>query len=315
MEQCASRELEDRFETQEDRFEALMERGRAEAAADHLEDGLATFEAAEEVAKTCRNSIGADRAWLNGRSLLIAMQRIQEVDGPVLGRMRSILTAGDDALNSCIAAYDIAQIYELTKDYRKGLFYARTALGRARVLESREWLVLTLNQLGNLLLAESQLDEAKQTLEDALDLLSPDEEPARHALIVGNLGYIYHLLGRRRDGFRLLYESLRTQRRIGRRRDQTFSHLDLCFAHLEVERYRDALRHGMRALALAEELDEQVSIQQALFLLGEAAQLLGDREAARAHFTRLHEAFFPDNPRLPDLLLAVGIRGLVNLRA
>jgi len=299
----------------EDRFETLIERGRTEVAAERLEQALAIFREAEELATARDDSTNADRAWLNQCAVLIGMQRIDEVNGPVLARMRSILTAAASPLNCCMAAYNIAQIYELTKEYRKGLFYARIALGRAEALESTEWLVMTHNQLGNLLLAESELGEAKSALETALDLLPDDRESARRALLIGNLGYVFTLLDRQRDGFSLLYESLKVQRRLGLRREQLFSHLDLCFAHLEAGRYRNALRHGMRGLALAEEFDEQVSIQHALFLLGETAQMLGDRETARGHFVRLHETYFPDNPGLPDLLLAVGIRGLVNLRA
>jgi len=299
----------------EDRFETLIEQGLDAIAADRLEDALATFEEAEKVAAERDDATGVDRAWLNHCAVRIGMQRSDELNGSAIARMRSILTAGSSPFNCWLAAYNVAQIYELTKEYRKGLFYARIAIGKAKGLSSDQWMLMAQNQLGNLLLAESQLDEAQAAMEEALSLLPDDGEPARRATLVGNLGYIFTLLGRRRDGFTLLYESLRIQRRLGRRRDQGFSHLDLCFAHLEAGRYRDALRHGMRGLALAEEYDEPVSIQHGLFLLGETAQLLGDRDTARAHFIRLHETYFPDSPHLPDLLLAVGIRGLVNLRA
>lgn len=297
------------------RWEELVERGRAEIAAERLEDALASFESAERAAEAHGDPVGADRAWLNRCAVLIASQRLDLVDGRMLHRMRSILTAGRDPLNCWLAAYDIAQAYELTKGYRKGLFYARVALDRAELLGQEDWLASSYNQLGNLLLAEGQFEDARDALEHARKLLSATADPVRRSSIEGNLGYVSIVLGDERRGFRLLYSSLRILRRLGRRREQTFAHLDLCFAHLEAGRLRDALRHGMRSLGLSEELGEPVSMQYALFLLGETAQLLGDSTVARRHFLRLQELYFPDNPRLPDILLSVGVRGLVNLKA
>lgn len=296
-------------------LEELMDRGRGQIGAERLDEALATFEAAERVAEAQDDPVGADRAWLNRCAVLIASQRLDGVGGRMLHRMRSILTEARDALNCWLAAYDIAQAYELTKDYRKGLFYAKVALDRAEVLGHRDWLASSYNQLGNLLLAESRFEEARDALEHARELLSDDADSVRRSSILGNLGYVDIVLGHQREGFLLLYSSLRTLRKLERRREQAFAHLDLCFAHLEAGRLRDAMRHGMRSLGLAEEFGEPVTMQYALFLLGETAQLLGNPEEARSHFVRLQQLYFPDNPRLPDILLSVGVRGLVNLKA
>ena len=297
------------------RFEELIDRGRTEIAAERLEDALATFEAAERLAAGRGDRTAADRAWLNRCAVLTAMQRVDEVGGPTLHRMRSILTNDRDPVNARLAAYNIAKVYELTRDYRKGLFYARIALDRSRTLGSDEWLASSHNQLGNLLLAESRFEEARQEYVKALELVPAGGDPVTRAAICDNLGYALAALGEHDRAFGYLYRSLRSLRRLGNRREQVFPHLRLCFTHLEVGRYRDAARHGVRALALAEEFGEPVSIQYALFLLGETAQLSGDPDAARRCFLRLQQSFFPDNPQLPDLLLSVDIRGLVNLKA
>lgn len=297
------------------RFEELLERGRAEFAAERLGEALATFERVERLAEERDDSIAADRAWLNRCAVLTAMQKVHAVGGRVLHRMRSILTDDGDPVNSRLAAYNIAKAYELTRDYRKGLFYARIALDRSCALGAPEWLASSHNQLGNLLLAQSRFEEGCEEYRRALELVEADGDPLTRAVLHDNLGYALVVLGRHRDGLGLLYSSLRCLRKLGNRREQVFPHLGLCFAHLELGRYRDAARHGVRALALAEELGESVSIQYALFLLGEAAQLSGDVEAARAHFLRLQRRYFPDNPHLPDILLSVGVRGLINLKA
>ena len=243
------------------------------------------------------------------------MQRVEDLNASVIQRMRSILTAAADPLTSWLAAYDISQIYELKKDYRKGLFYAKITVNRSKLLGQTDRIASSYNQLGNLLLAQSCFDEARHALEQARELLPDDGDPVRRSSILGNLGYIEIVQGDRQRGFELLFSSLRILRRTGRRREQAFAHLDLCFAHLEAGRLRHALRHGLRALGLAEEYRESVSAQYALFFLGETAQLMGDPEMARRHFVRLQEKYFPDNPQLPDLLLTVGVRGLVNLKA
>ena len=69
------------------------------------------------------------------------------------------------------------------------------------------------------------------------------------------------------------------------------------------------------ALRLAESLGDQDALKNALYLLGEVANLNGDLESARGYFGRLHRDFFPEAGYLPDFLLVVDIRRLVNLHA
>lgn len=299
----------------EDRFEALLQRGRSEVGAERLGASLRSFDEAERLAERSGDRRAADRAWLNRCAVLIAMQRQGDLTLEVLHRMRQILMAGDDPVSSWLAAYNMAQIYELTEDYRKGLFYARIAADRSRLLGSQAWLASTHNQLGLLLLALSRFEEARDAFRVALELHPEDEISVRRSAIEDNLGYVCMVLGHRREGYRLLVSSIRSLLKLGRRRERIFPHLRLCYAHLEMGRPGHALRHGLRALALAEEFDEPISTQYALYLLGEAAQLAGDTDLARAHFERLQSAYYPDNPSLPDVLMKVDVRNLVNLRA
>lgn len=297
------------------RLDELFLAGRSKVDEERLREALPLFEEAERLARQTGDAKAADRAWLNRCAVLIAMQRVEDLSLEVFHRMRQLLMAGDDPVACWLAAYNMAQAYELKKEYRKGTFYARIALDRARLLDSGEQLASSFNQLALLLLGRSHFDEAREAFEAALDLLPSEETSVRRAAVLDNLGYACVVLGDRREGFRHLVSSLRSLRRLGRRREQIFPHLRLCFAHLEIGRARHALRHGVRALALAEEFAEPISIQYALFLLGEAAQRAGDSVGARAHFERLHHQYFPDNPRLADLLLAVDVRHLVNLKA
>jgi len=310
--------ISDQLPADRTRFQALLDAGREHVYAERLGDALVFFEDAEAIARELGDPSGADRAWLNRCAVLIAMQRAEDLDLQVLHRLRQILMAGNEPANCWLAAYNMAQAYELTKDYRKGTFYAQIARDRAQVNDCPEWLASSYNQLGNLLLAESRFSEAYDAYRQALGLLPEEAEDTpslRRAAIHDNLGYACIVLDRQREGFRLLYSSLRMLRSLGNQREQVFPRLSLCFAHLEADRPKDALRHGVCALALAEQAEEPVSIKYALFLLGEATQLLGDVELARKHFSRLQARFFPENEDLPDLLLSVNVRKIVNLKA
>ena len=117
------------------------------------------------------------------------------------------------------------------------------------------------------------------------------------------------------DGYRLLYESLRTLRRFGSERYLVSTLLDLSFAHIETGRYDHAQRRAVTALCLAERTEQPDSIKNALYLLGEAANLNGDMEAAQNHFTKLQRDFFPDASYLPSFLMTVDIRKMINLHA
>ena len=91
-----------------------------------------------------------------------------------------------DPVNCRIAAYNIARHYELAKNYKKALFYARIALERSEALGRRDWLASSHNLIGNTLLAESLIEQACAEYEQALELM-PAEPTVAHAMILDNL--------------------------------------------------------------------------------------------------------------------------------
>ncbi|HVT15401.1 MAG TPA: hypothetical protein VHQ90_04350 [Thermoanaerobaculia bacterium] len=231
-----------------------------------------------------------------------------------LSHLRQILLKNSDPSNCWLAAYSLSRYYELTKNYKKSLFYARIHCDRAELLGRRDWRASSHNQLGNALLAESFVEEASKEYEKALELIS--EEPGlRLALIQLNLGYCRVLQKCYREGCGLLYSCLEILRPLGAHGFQVMARLDLCFAHLETGRYRLAQREGLAALELAQRTAQAEGVKNALYLLGEAANLRGDTATARAYFCRLQEEFFPGSTYLPGFLLAVDVRKLVNLHA
>jgi tetratricopeptide (TPR) repeat protein len=216
-----------------------------------LENGqlrLAEGYIAQAYAWTCEHGDARQRDFVICARAAVAIQLgCGEREIPAL---RAILLQSKDLSNSRLAAYHISLHYELAKNFKKSLFYARIALNRAQRLERQDWLAASYNQTGNALLGDSSVDQARAEYEKALELSSPEPTVWR-AAILHNLGYCRILAGRFAEGYRMLYESLRIQRRFEAERYQIPPRLDLCFAHLETGRYRQALRQGARALELA----------------------------------------------------------------
>lgn len=291
-------------------FEELRSRGQNAIDAGQLEEAVAILQTAVDLAVQHGDPRLIDLTRCNRAAALVELGRGESE----LPHLREILVRNGDPVSCRIAAYTIARHYELTKKYKKALFYARITFDRSRVIGRRDWLASSHNLIGNTLLAESFIEDACAEYEKALALIPDEPSPARGKILL-NLGYCRILQGRHAEGYRLLYESLRLLRRFGARKYEILSHLDLCFAHLENGRYGLAQRHGSAALALAESLEDRDSIKNALYLLGEVANLVGDLEDARGYFERLHRNFFPEAGYLPEFLLAVDIRRLVNLHA
>jgi tetratricopeptide (TPR) repeat protein len=228
--------------------------------------------------------------------------------------LREILMRSANIENCRLAAYNISQLYQLKKEFKKSLFYARISRERAELLSVPAWLAVSYNQVGNALLGDSFVDDASVQYQRALDIM-PTSPSVGRALILCNLGYCRTLQHRFDEGYALLYESSRLLRRLGGEQYLTLTNLDLCFAHLETGRFHHARHRGLAALRMAEKSELTVAVKNALYLLGEAANLIGDVETARSYFSRLQRDYFPEAGYLPEFLLAVDVRKLINLHA
>jgi tetratricopeptide (TPR) repeat protein len=291
-------------------FEELRGRGLHAVEAGRLEEAATWFDQALAWAEEHGDTRQVDLALCNRAAVDIELGRGEGE----LALLREILMRNGDPVNCRVAAYNIARYYELAKSFKKALFYARIARERSAALGRRDWLASSHNLIGNILLAESVLEESCGEFEQALELM-PTEPTVWRARILDNIGYSRILQGRHAEGYGYLYQSLRLLRRFRAERYEISTRLDLCFAHLETGRYQLAWKQGSTALALAEKMGEADSVKNALYLLGEVENLRGHVDRARAHFSRLQRDFFPDASYLPGFLLAVDVRKLINLHA
>jgi tetratricopeptide (TPR) repeat protein len=297
------REAAQHFESLKDRWQRVIEAGQLEEAEEVIEEAC-------QWARAHGDDRQVDSAVCALAAVAIQLGRGEKE----LPRLREILLRSSDTANCRLAAYHISVYYQYAKNYKRSLFYARIARDRSELLQRADWNASSRNQLGNALLGDSSVGEAAGEYELALALM-PREAAIWRARILNNLGYCRALQGRFPEAYTLLYESLRILRRSGAQRYQITTRLDLCYTHLETGRYRLAARHGRIALALAERAGEVEGVKNALYLLGEAANLIGDLDTAYSYFTRLQGEFFPGVSSLPGFLLAVDVRKLVNLHA
>jgi tetratricopeptide (TPR) repeat protein len=291
-------------------YEALRDRGERAVTRGDLAGARSLLERALALAEEIGDPDLRDRALCNLAALLV-----ETGDGaPLMTGLRQVLMRNRDELNCYLAAYALARAHDLNQDYKKAIFYARIGLDRVQRLDMPQRSAMCHNLMGNLLLAESHLDEACAEYERAL-ALTAELSPLQLALLLDNVGYCRLLRGRHIEGFGLVFRSLRILRRLNARGYQRGPHISLAFGYLEIGRYHRAVRHGFAALRLAEEVGDDQTVKNALYLLGEAASEIGSPDDARRCWETLQRRFYPGQQRLADALMTVGVRRLLNLRA
>ena len=276
------------------------------------EAALDAFTRCVEIASERQDQALHDRALSNLVSVQLELELT--VDRDSLTELRQVLMRCADPNTACLAAYNIARIYELADDKKKALFYGQLALDHSDKPAAKGWQGACLNLLGNLRLSDSQFEEACTQFERALRYADSLSEVQR-AFIIDNLGYCRFVQGRPEEGFELAFNSLRTFLHAGTRDFELYPRLTLCYGYLDVKKYRSALRQGLRALEAAVRIGDVSAHKNAMFLVGEAYNGLGDQNAAWDTFEELQQRYFPDSPHIPTLLMSIDVRSLVNLKA
>lgn len=290
-------------------YESLWRRAEEAKEAGRLREALESYTAALAAAERGDDRELVDRAFCNQASVAIALG----ATGEWIPRLREILLRNGCDINCYFAAYHASRAYELRKEPKKSLFYGRIARQHATRLGEPQRVAAASNQIANALLADSCFEEAAGTYREALPLLADRSTWLQICSL--NLAYCELVMGQRRQPLSRLYRVLREVRRSGDTRLQMIAWIDLCYAHLELGRLRSAERCGQRGLALAETVGEVDWIKNALFLLGEVAVLDGRTDEARERFGWLQQRFYPAQANLPDLLVGVDVRTVINLRA
>lgn len=291
------------------RFGDLRAQSRISAEAGSLEQALVHAEEACAVADRLADQEAIALSTCNRAAIAIMLGRLDH-----LADMRNVLMRNFNVTTSFIAAYNLSHAYELKKEFKKALFYARIARDRAEESGRDDYLVNSYNQIGNSLLGDSFFAEAAFEYQRALALM-PVESSVSQAAPAANLGYCTVVLGRPRAAFSILFRSLRWLRRRRVRLYEAWFHISLCYCYLEVGRLCRAWRHGKRALEISERTGEFDAIKSALFLLAEVEKEAGDPAAAYEHLADIQKRFYPEGQSSTELISRVEMRSFVNLRA
>ncbi len=143
----------------QDEFEAARARWNELVEGGHLEKALPLVEAALEWVAGENQPVLEARVRCNRARIAIELG----LEGAYTAELRDVLVANADLETSFLAAYSLARFYELRKEARKARFYAQLANDRAEGLDA-ERQGSSLNQLANVLVAESRFDEAARDL-------------------------------------------------------------------------------------------------------------------------------------------------------
>lgn len=236
-----------------------------------------------------------------------------EIDRAAVGLRELILRSGSDEIVQ-IAAYNLGSALRRQGRYDKALFYGRMAMDKARELGNDGLVARCRNLVGNIHLNRSQLPQAIDEYRQALGLGRRLGDRFFLAILLENLGYCRLLEGEVGRGHRLLRRALGLAREGGDRRCQAECLQDLAYADLLRNQPADARRYGIRALAMALRMGYQDIEKNSYFLLGEAAQRLGDWPACEKWFSRL-QGHYPQIPNLSEFLKTFDVTEVINLKA
>lgn len=290
-------------------YETLRERGAETLRQGELQAALEEFDRAHAVARQLGERDLEDVAFCNRSAVAIRMG----IDDECLRSLRQMLMRTSNSRVAYLSSYNLCLAYDNRKDYRKALFYARIAYRYAVELGEAEHQAAATNQVGSLLVALNDFAGGLKEFEQAESLVA-NTESERRSLILSNLAYCHLLTGETNAGFRALLVALRMARRLRLPVAEAAAHLCLSFAFLLAERPWYALRHGSEALELAEALDDEQTVKNALLLLGEAYKQGGKLTAARECFEILQRTYYPGMGEVPEMLLGVDICRVINLR-
>jgi tetratricopeptide (TPR) repeat protein len=244
---------------------------------------------------------------INKADALISLGR----NGPEVQALRTILMRRRNLHHTFLAAYALVLKHRLDSEITRGIFYGQIALDVA--LEAKEplWHIGALNELGILYEIDSQFDAAIECFSTAIAKIDSLGNPEDHKLTYGpaleNLGASKLLKGDHEDGIAVIQQALPS---LVYPAHIAEAYIDLCYGYLALDQLERAAHFGLEGLGLAEDPRQ---IRNARYLLGEVAHRAGDIATAEMHFEELGR-FYPEFRNLKDLLMAIDVMPIVNLK-
>jgi tetratricopeptide (TPR) repeat protein len=287
----------------EERIEALRQEARARLRRGDYEQALEVY---DEALALAGDDETRELITINKADAMIALER----SGPEVHELPRVIMRRRHPRHVYLAAYALQYKYRLENDLKRALFYGQLALRTAEDASEPSWRRIVLLELGNIYELDSQIDKAVECFNESLSINeeSPlQEKELSHSYALENLGYCLLLQGQLDEGLSRISEALEMLHDpIGRAE----AYIDLCYGYLEKGHFEKALFYGQAGLDIAKDPRQT---RNAHYLLGEASYKSGDVDAADFHFSELSK-FYPQFRNLKNLLYAIDLRSMVNLK-
>lgn len=286
------------------RVEELRQSGLAKVREGALEDAIVLYDEALSLAEeeTTRELITINKA-----DAMIALER----SGPEVQELARVIMRRRNPRHVYLSAYALQYKHRLEGDLKRAMFYGELALRTADEANEPTWRRIVLLELGNIYLTDSQVPRAIECYKEAIaiDAESPDnrDRDMSHGYALENLGYCLVIEGQVDEGIETMLRSISILTDpIG----LAEAYIELCFAYMEKGDVEHAKYYGNTGLKIA---TEPRHLRNVHYLLGELAYNEGDLATADAHFDELCR-FYPNFTNLKNLLYAIDLRSMVNLK-
>lgn len=278
---------------------ALVREGDCEEALSLYDQALAVIDDLDEELR--------ELIVINKADAMIALER----SGPEVQELPRVIMRRRNLRHVYLAAYALQYKYRLENDLKRAIFYGQLALTTAEDAGERSWRRIVLLELGNIYELDSQIATAIEHFEQSLAISDESKEnqdkDLSRSYAIENLGYCLMLQGKVDDGIERVHEALSMlSDPVGRAE----AYIDLCYGYIEKGEYEKALLYGEAGLEAAKDPRQ---IRNAHYLLGEACYKAGDADGADFHFRELAK-FYPQFRNLKNLLFAIDLRSMVNLK-
>ncbi|ANM29197.1 hypothetical protein ABI59_05710 [Acidobacteria bacterium Mor1] len=298
-------------EEHNERYRSAMAEGKAKTLEGDFACALECYRSAREAGGAMDSSESVDRAELNMAMVRLQMGQAKRGEEG----LREILLRARNQRIAFSAAYNLASSLRKQGHYERALGYARRAMDRAAELEAHDLQAGVHTLTGNILLNQSYPDDALVEYETAWRLHHEAGRPSLYSLAIlkENIGYCLLLMDRLPEGMQRLNEALDLAEEAGDRRCQAECLQDLCYGHLLLEEYEEAILMGERALRRAVSSDYPDIEENCHYLLGELGNRIEDPDLRDAHFDRLQE-LHPELPMLKEFLCSVDVASIITLK-
>jgi tetratricopeptide (TPR) repeat protein len=277
------------------RVEELRQAALARVRQGEYEEALALYD--EAIALNVDDELH-ELLIINKADAMIALER----SGAEVNELPRVIMRRRNLRHVYLAAYALQYKYRLENDLKRALFYGQLALRTAADASERSWRRIVLLELGNIYELDSQIAVAISE-----ESAANRDKDLSHSYALENLGYCLLLQGKIDEGLARVDEALALMTDpVGRAE----AYIDLCYGYVEKGEYEKALLYGDAGLEIAKDPRQ---IRNAHYLLGEASYKSGDSEAADFHFSELAK-FYPQFRNLKNLLFAIDLRSMVNLK-